>query len=191
MATRSTISILETTGVVKQIYCHWDGYTEHNGRILKTFYKTPELVKELIANGDLSSLGEYINPVGEHSFDKPELNCCVYYGRDRGETATKYSEFENWIFFRAERNEQEFNYLYVEAEETWYLVNEFEELKTFLTELDNPVKTAYDMIFESPLIKETYVNILTGKMSLEEFAKFIEQVTCSIIEQVMVDKQSA
>ena len=100
MATRSTISILETTGTVKQIYCHWDGYFDHNGRILKTFYKTPELVKQLISLGNLSVLAENINPTEDHSFDSPQEGVCVYYGRDRGEDNAEYTLFPNFEMFK-------------------------------------------------------------------------------------------
>ena len=31
MATRSTISIQKNDGTIRSVYCHWDGYCEHNG----------------------------------------------------------------------------------------------------------------------------------------------------------------
>jgi len=38
---------------IPTIYCHWDGYVNHNGMILKEHY---DKVQELIALGGLSSL---------------------------------------------------------------------------------------------------------------------------------------
>ena len=38
MATRSNTGIENENGRVSAIYCHWDGYPEHNGRILKEHY---------------------------------------------------------------------------------------------------------------------------------------------------------
>lgn len=132
MSTRSTISILELNGTVKQIYCHYDGYVSNNGRLLKTFYNTPNLVKELISGGDLSVLGEYINPV---SFNKPDPNCC-YYGRDRGETDIEPRLFANWEMFKFTCQTEEYNYLYDESENRWYLLGDKTEKLTFLCQLD-------------------------------------------------------
>jgi calcineurin-like phosphoesterase family protein len=86
MATRSRIGKQLEDGSIKFIYCHWDGYPEHNGVILKEHYTTDAKVDELLALGDLSSLGEEIgeqqdfNILSTHN-DK----WCLAYGRDRGE----------------------------------------------------------------------------------------------------------
>jgi hypothetical protein len=83
MGTRSTIAIQNADGTVTGIYCHWDGYTSNNGRILEENYTTEADVRELIALGDLSSLGETVGT--KHSFDNAPRNECNAYGRDRGE----------------------------------------------------------------------------------------------------------
>lgn len=68
------------------IYCHWDGYYEHAGNILLKYYNTKEKVDDLIALGDLSSIDKKLNPTTDsHSFDNPEPDVCVAYGRDRRE----------------------------------------------------------------------------------------------------------
>ena len=74
MATRSTIAIKTEDGI-KAIYAHWDGYIEHNGRILREQYKTAEQVNALIELGDISQLGL-------------DTGLTVAYGRDRGEELT-------------------------------------------------------------------------------------------------------
>ena len=146
MGTRSTIAIQKLDGSVEQIYCHWDGYLDHNGTILKTEYKTPELVKQLIRLGDLSSLGGSIdteNP--NHSFDNPEEGVCVYYGRDRGEPNTSFRKFDDMIWFRLNGQWEEYNYLYVESEQHWYLLSKrkgFFDLREFLQDLDETEDTA-------------------------------------------------
>ncbi len=56
MGTRSRIGIELQDSSVVSVYCHWDGYPEHNGRILVSDYTTPEAVKELIDGGSMSSL---------------------------------------------------------------------------------------------------------------------------------------
>ena len=170
MATHSTISILENSGTVKQIYCHSDGYLDYNGRLLKTYYKTPELVKELISHGDLSALGEYINPVGEHSFLKRESGCCVYYGRDRGESNTEFGVYIDWPIFKYQRQVEEYNYLFVEAENKWYLLGDKAEKIQFLTELDTVEEITEDFNQQINL-KQIYLDVLAGNMSFNEFEK--------------------
>ena len=38
MATRSRIAIEKQDGTVDSIYCHWDVYLSHNGKILFNHY---------------------------------------------------------------------------------------------------------------------------------------------------------
>jgi hypothetical protein len=71
MATRSLIGI-KLDNIVKTIYCHWDGYPEHNGKLLIENYSSPAAITELMELGDLSTLD--ITP------DK-----CKAYHRDRNE----------------------------------------------------------------------------------------------------------
>jgi hypothetical protein len=71
MSTNSSISTKIDNKIIS-IYCHWDGYLEHNGKLLVENYKTLEAVKELLDLGYLSSLGKTINE-------------CVAYHRDRDE----------------------------------------------------------------------------------------------------------
>lgn len=162
MATRSTIAILELDGTVKQIYCHWDGYIEHNGKMLKRHYKTPELVKELISHGDLSILAPKINPIGTHSFDISEECVCVYYGRDYKEPDTEFRVYRDWETFVYNRQEEEYNYLFIEEERKWYLLGDKAEKLTFLRELDTVEETPdmFEIIKNNPVIKQTYIKNL-------------------------------
>ena len=59
MGTRSRIGYKTENGNYSRIYCHWDGYFSHNGRILKDYYQTFDDVKMLISQGDISSVGKY------------------------------------------------------------------------------------------------------------------------------------
>ncbi len=124
MGTRSTIGYVDENGFVKAIYCHWDGYPEHNGRILRDHYRTPDKIVKLIALGDLSSLGPEIGRKHAFSpFEVPEAeraayearteNWCTAYGRDRGETGTKAQKFKDIFEFLADDRGQDFTYVYV------------------------------------------------------------------------------
>ena len=113
MATRSFIGILNKDDSVDYIYCHWDGYPEHNGVLLNDFYNNEDTVRDLISLGDLSVLAPNISaPEGEeHSFENPVKDVCVFYGRDRGENLqsrkTTVSEYlskgygdNTWVEYR-------------------------------------------------------------------------------------------
>jgi len=106
MGTRSMIAIENPNSkAVKSIYCHWDGYLEHNGSILENHYATSPKVNNLIALGDLSSLGTQIgekHPFSPH-FDEgskvayeaaKDAGYCTFYTRDRGEDCP-YKFFED------------------------------------------------------------------------------------------------
>lgn len=56
MGTRSFISIKHKDNTYSGVYCHWDGYPEHNGKILLEDYQDRAKVVDLIDGGDISSL---------------------------------------------------------------------------------------------------------------------------------------
>ena len=99
MLFRSMIAIENPhSKAVKSIYCHWDGYLEHNGSLLEKHYPNSPKVNNLIALGDLSSLGSQIgeaHPFSPHTSaeDKAayeaakDAGYCTFYTRDRGEDA--------------------------------------------------------------------------------------------------------
>lgn len=63
MATRSTISIHENEKF-KAVYCHWDGYPSHNGKLLLKYYNHPDIINKIMELGDISNL--------DISIEKPE-----------------------------------------------------------------------------------------------------------------------
>lgn len=114
MATRSSISIRREDGTYSSIYCHYDGYPSHNGRILQEFYNTPQLVEALMGLGDLSQLAERLAPApGEsHRFESPANGVCIAYGRDRGELNASAREYPSSAEFKAYNQKQEYNYVF-------------------------------------------------------------------------------
>jgi hypothetical protein len=93
MSTRSAIAVAHN-GVIKGVYCHNQGYPEHVGRCLKDNYDFYQTV-QLIAHGNMSSLGKRVVPAGPHSFKCPEQDTTVFYGRDRGEKNVDWMNFYN------------------------------------------------------------------------------------------------
>ena len=97
MSTMSRIGILNPDGSTKTIYCHSDGYPEHQLPILTQHYSSIENVEELLNLGDISSLGECIAPnlEEEHTFKDRVKGVTVAYHRDRGEPMTAALRHEN------------------------------------------------------------------------------------------------
>lgn len=87
MGTKSSISV-QVGDYVKTIYCHWDGYPSHNGRLLLEHYNSQEMAEALVKLGDLSSLEESIDCPPGHTFETPQPGFSIAYGRDRGESST-------------------------------------------------------------------------------------------------------
>lgn len=83
MATRSNIGKRLPNGKILAIYCHWDGYPEHNGKILVEHYTDEKKIDQLLALGALSILGPEIG--SKQDFDNPKPGWCLAYNRDRGE----------------------------------------------------------------------------------------------------------
>jgi hypothetical protein len=120
MGTRSRIGIMHGD-VCKSVYCHWDGYLEHNGRILLDHYDSAK-ANNLVALGDISSLNKNIEvPEGvEHSFDKPAENITVFYGRDRGEDGTEWKVDHSFEDFIKRVDGCGAEYYYVMKDGEWY-----------------------------------------------------------------------
>ena len=105
MATRSNIAYRTPEGKIRSVYCHWDGYPEHNGKMLLDNYQDAAKIKALIELGSLSALREEVGE--QHPFDRdykePELpltdNWTLAYHRDRGEDLCiqEYDNIPDWI----------------------------------------------------------------------------------------------
>lgn len=112
MATRSTIAVVNPDNTVDQIYCHWDGYIDNNGKILLEHYTDYNKIKELIDLGSISQLEKNVNPSTEsHAFNNAEPDVVVAYHRDRGEDK-HINHFNTLTEFYDEYQGEEFNYLW-------------------------------------------------------------------------------
>jgi hypothetical protein len=54
MGTRSRIGIELSDASILSVYCHYDGYPEFNGKVLRNFYDTKEKASQLINGGNMS-----------------------------------------------------------------------------------------------------------------------------------------
>lgn len=116
MGTRSAIGMEHPDGSITAIYCHWDGYLSHNGKILYENYGQEKL-EQLLALGDISSLAPEIGE--KHDFDAPPEGVVNAYGRDRGEQdieATPYASRAEWVAGAG----NEYNYL-LDMDGVWHV----------------------------------------------------------------------
>ncbi len=134
MATRSTIALEFADGTVEQVYCHWDGYLDHNGAILRDHYSDPFKLQKLIDLGAISSLAPEIGE--QHAFDNPhgygtdEYNAyrekyadwCLIYARDRGEDLVKHT-YKDFQEYTRECQREEYDYILrnVNGVATWFV----------------------------------------------------------------------
>ena len=133
MATRSTIALEFADGTIGQVYCHWDGYLAHNGKMLMEYYSNPFILRDLIDLGSLSSLRPQIGT--KHPFSMFEANMtqdefanlyrdmCTFYGRDRGEGEYQATYFTDYEHFLVDGQAEEYDYILrnVNGVATWFV----------------------------------------------------------------------
>jgi len=112
MGTRSTIALEFADGTVEQVYCHWDGYLENNGKILAEHYMNPFKVKELVALGGFSSLCPTIDETAESAYTQ------------RGEDISieKFKSYEDYV---ANHQYEEYEYILrqVDGKAVWFVAD--------------------------------------------------------------------
>lgn len=111
MGTRSRIGIVNGDATITSIYCHWDGYPECVGHKLINNYQTTDRVRDLVALGDLSSLGDKIGEKIDFENCGARSDQCVAYLRDRGEHTPALTHGANdWPDYG-----QEYEYLFIDG----------------------------------------------------------------------------
>lgn len=115
MSTQCGISVKSEKGY-ETIYVHSDGYPEYMWPMLTKNYNSEELAKKLVGGGDASFIAEKFETDQPHSFDKPQLDTCCFYHRDRGEewldVAPTCYETKSMIF-------NQFYYAYIWQDGCW------------------------------------------------------------------------
>ena len=104
MGTRSRVAVMHGT-VCKSVYCHYDGYLEHTGRVLQENYDST-LANALIARGDNSGVQETIE----------EMN---FYA-DRGEEDVSWQVAHTFEEFLEQVESCFGEYYYVMRDGVWY-----------------------------------------------------------------------
>jgi hypothetical protein len=150
MGTRSRIGVMHGDKV-KSVYCHWDGYLEHNGEILQKHYNSAK-ANNLVALGDLSSLRPELGE--KHAFSQFELraeevsgykllteNWCTFYGRDRDESGSEFKVAHTFAEFMEQCDNCGAEYYYIMRDGVWYVGDTYGE-----TALSNQLKPLADAL---------------------------------------------
>ena len=147
MGTRSTIALEYADGTVEQVYCHWDGYLEHNGKILQEHYSNPFILRDLIDLGDISSLKPTIGtkhafsqfevPMDGEAYDKLYGDMTTFYGRDRGEDGVSAKKFASYEDYLLNHQYEEYEYILrsVGGEAVWFVADHSNDFKPLLQAL--------------------------------------------------------
>ena len=130
MSTRAMIGMKMSDGTVKAIYLQNDGYTLHAGYMLATFYGSGEKVRDLLALGDLSTIG--INLTTD----------TIAYHRDRGEILRSDRQYASpEAYLRQSLLDSTIDYAYLFDDGRWLYASqstgEFIEIKFTTGELED------------------------------------------------------
>ena len=141
MGTRSRIAVMHGT-VCKSVYCHWDGYLEHNGEILQKHYDSAK-ANQLVALGDISSLRSEIGekhafsklevPMDGEAYDKLYGDMTTFYGRDRGESGCEWQVAHTFEEFLDQADGCGAEFYYVMKDGVWYVGNFYSSTALYKT----------------------------------------------------------
>ena len=109
MGTRSRIGIQLQDNSVLSVYCHYDGYPEFNGRVLRDNYDTVEKVRELIDGGDMSCT--WTN-AGWNNETLPESGPLHYTARGESLESNAPRYDESIFDFLDKKNNEEYAYIW-------------------------------------------------------------------------------
>ena len=109
MSTRSMIAVQDADGACYAVYCHFDGYVSHMGRMLTTYFNSDEKAADLVNEGelraiDISAENEVVLEHFEADFEKREIE---YYDT----VVDMLNAFQN--------SDREYLYIWDDVIETW------------------------------------------------------------------------
>jgi len=157
MGTRSRIGVMHGDKV-KSIYCHYDGYLEHNGQVLAQYYDSAK-ANNLVALGDMSTLRPQIGE--KHAFSQFDLppeeveaykeltrDWCTFYGRDRAEVSV-WKVANTFEEFLEQADGCGAEYYYIMKDGVWYVGTTYENthpLSKRLTLLSEALESITEMV---------------------------------------------
>ena len=130
MSTRSLIAVVHGNNY-KTVYCHWDGYLSHNGRILQEHYDSPK-ANNLVALGNVSSLqpnigekhpfSKFDTDMSAKEFEEKYGNMTTFYGRDRDEEGQEFVTHTSKESLIEHFNDGWCEFAYIMQDGVWYVM---------------------------------------------------------------------
>ena len=113
MSTRSMIAVQDADGACYAIYCHFDGYVSHMGKMLTTYFNSDEKAADLVNEGEVRSIeisaeNEVVLEYFKADFEKREIE---YYDT----VVDMLNAFQN--------SDREYIYLWDDEVEAWVYRN--------------------------------------------------------------------
>ena len=144
MGTRSLIGKQLKDGSILGVYCHYDGYPQYNGRVLRDVYNTEEKVNDLIDGGDMSCT--YTN-AGWNNETLPESGPLYY--TMRGESYVQnapqlYKDLNEFLSAADSQHDAEYTYHYAGGEWTCHAIRPDDNVK----QVEIPEGSVTDGIFK-------------------------------------------
>ena len=126
MGTRSLIGKQLNDGSILGVYCHYDGYPEFNGRVLRDNFNTADKVAALIDGGDMSCT--WTN-AGWNNETLPETGPLYY--TSRGESIAnnepELSKDHGEYLMLSANADEEYSYLFADGEWMCYNTRTWDE----------------------------------------------------------------
>ena len=169
MSTRSNIVLLRDNGSCSAIYCHYDGYLEHNGKMLLDNYTSTKDVKALISLGNIKSLKPTIDEIAEEEYTE---------GHQSFPSLRAYMSQVDTLFI-------EFIYLWSEEDESWWVSRSAsrEVGEAYLSTLFYHTDFKRLIVDEEGNVKEDYHNFIAGPGRLKN-KQVTEEDVCECGELV-------
>jgi len=154
MSTRSNIVLLRDNGSCSAIYCHYDGYLEHNGKMLLDNYTSTQDVRALVALGDIRALKPTLDEMVEEEYKELPQNFSTLRG---------YMSQVDTLFI-------EFIYLWSEEDESWWVSTSTskEVGGAYLNTLFYHTDFKRLVIDKEGNVKEDYHNFIAGPGRLKD-----------------------
>ena len=122
MGTRSAIGYKTPEGKIRAKYSHYDGYPAFTGAMLEKHYQAARKIAQMVELGDQSGIAPNVFPSSDaHSFNTPEDDVIVFYGRDRGETRVDAQDFDTVQEFVEYYADSGCEYFYLHTVNGWIM----------------------------------------------------------------------
>ena len=154
MSTRSNIVLLRENGSCSAVYCHYDGYLEHNGKMLIDNYTSTKDVRALVAMGNIRSLKPTLDEMAKEDYAEAPHNCNTLRG---------YMSEVDTLFI-------EFIYLWSEEDESWWVSRSVskEVGGAYLCRLFYHTDFKRLVVDKEGNVKEDYHNFIVGPGRLKD-----------------------